>query len=59
MGPLTSIITAQGWVVACIAYKLKAGSLMASTAASTTGKYSGKHPAMTALIATLSTVAAP
>ena len=32
---------------------------MASTAANTTGKYSGKQPAITALIATRSTVADP
>ena len=32
---------------------------MACTAASTTGKYSGRHPAITALAATFSTVATP
>jgi hypothetical protein len=38
---------------------LNDGSHAASTAASTTGKYSGRHPAMTALIAIFSTVARP
>ena len=38
---------------------LKAGSSIASTAASTTGKYSGRQPAMTAFAAVFSTVASP
>ena len=59
MGPLIMTRGAHGWVVAWMAYKLKAGSLMASTAAIRTGKYSGRHPAITALTASFSTVAAP
>ena len=34
----------------------KAGSLIAATAVTTTGKYSGRHPAITALMATISAV---
>ena len=37
----------------------KAGSQIASTAAITTGRYSGRHPAITALMAIFSTVARP
>ena len=39
--------------------RLKAGSAIARTAASTTGRCSGRQPAMTALTATFSTVARP
>ena len=38
---------------------LKSGSSTHSTAASTTGRYSGRQPAITALAATFSTVASP
>ena len=58
-GPLTIVRGAQGWVVDCTPFKLKASSSSASTAASTTGRYSGRQPAITALIATASTVALP
>src|SRR5437867_3014491 len=57
-GPLTMTTGPTNIVVArtpCIA---KASSSTASTAASTTGRYSGLQPAITALIAIFSTVAA-
>ena len=59
MGPLIIRSGAHGWVVACIAYRLNAGSDMALNAAVITGKYSGRHPAITELIANFSMVAAP
>jgi hypothetical protein len=59
MGPLIIKSGAQGWVVAWIAYRLNAGSDMALNAAAIIGKYSGRQPAITALIANFSTVAAP
>ena len=40
-------------------WRLKRGSQAASTTARTTGKYSGRHPAITALTASFSTVARP
>ena len=40
-------------------YRLKAGSSSASTAVTTTGKYSGAQPAIVALTASFSTVAMP
>ena len=43
-------------VVACTPAMLKAGSIRALVAATTTGKYSGRQPAITALIATFSRV---
>ena len=46
-------------VVADTPCRSKASSHTASTAASTTGKYSGRQPAITALIAIFSTVARP
>src|SRR5688572_21558841 len=58
-GPLTISTGEQGWVVDCTANRLKAGSSTASTAVSTTGKYSGAQPAITALMARTSTVATP
>lgn len=39
--------------------RLCLGSKQASTAATTTGKYSGRHPAITELIASFSIVAIP
>ena len=59
MGPFTTISGATGWVVACTESRLKSGSASASMAARTTGKYSGRQPAMTALAAMRSTVASP
>ena len=43
-------------VLTVTAWRLCSGSSIASMVASTTGKYSGRHPAMTALMATFSTV---
>ena len=43
-GPFTTSSGAQGWVVLWIDARLKAGSSSARTAASTTGKYSGRQP---------------
>ena len=50
---------ATGLVVAWMPCRLKAGSATASTAAMRTGRYSGLHPAITALMAIFSTVAIP
>ncbi len=47
----------QGCVVVTIPARLKRGSSIMSSAVSTTGKCSGRQPAMTALAATASTVA--
>ena len=58
-GPLTIRSGATFSSVVCTPRRLKAGSSIASTAASTTGKYSGRQPAITALAATFSTVATP
>lgn len=57
-GPLTRKNGVSGRMPTSVASG-NAGSLIASTAARTTGKYSGRHPAMTALAATPRTVAAP
>ena len=59
IGPFTISHTAAGLVVAWMPCRLKAGSAIASVAAISTGRYSGSQPAMTALIAMRSTVAAP
>lgn len=56
IGPLTTITGAVGMVVASRPCTLKASVQAASTLASTTGRYSGVHPAITALIATFSTL---
>src|SRR5260370_28393642 len=56
-GPLTITSTAQGWVVVCTAYRLNGSWAAARIAARTTRMYSGRHPAITALTATFSTVA--
>ena len=58
-GPLTISSGAMQWVVPCISVRSKAGSHTARTAATTTGMWSGVQPAMTAAMATFSTVAAP
>ena len=59
IGPLTMTHTATGLVVACMPWRLNAGSATASVAAISTGRYSGSQPAITQLIAMRSTVAAP
>ena len=58
-GPDTITSGQHGWVVVTTPRRLKRSSSMASTAASTTSKCSGLHPAIAALAATTSTVAAP
>ena len=58
-GPLTMISGEHGCVVVCTACRLKTGSASASSAASTTGRYSGSAPASTAFTAARSTVAWP
>ena len=58
-GPLTTSSGATFSSVVCTPRRLNAGSRMACTAASTTGKYGGSQPAITALAATFSTVATP
>ena len=55
-GPLTTIIGPEKYVVASRPCMLNSSVQAASTAASTTGRYSGRQPAMTALTATFSTV---
>src|SRR5262247_326602 len=56
IGPLTTITGPTLIVVASTPWMLKASVQAASTAAITTGRYSGLQPAITALIATFSTV---
>ena len=58
-GPLRIRSGATASVVPETPTSAKAGSQIASTAAMTAGMYSGRQPAMTALIATFSTVARP
>ena len=55
-GPLTITTGPTGMVVASTPWALNSSVHAASTAASTTGRYSGRQPASTALIATFSTV---
>ena len=55
-GPLQTITGPTGIVVASTPWTLNSSLHTASTAASTHGRYSGLHPAITALIATFSTV---
>ena len=55
-GPLTMTTGPTGIVVASRPCMLNSSVHAASTAASTTGRYSGRHPAITALTATFSTV---
>ncbi len=59
IGPLTITSGDGAFVVADTPCRSNASSQIASIAASTTGRYSGRHPAMTALIAIFSTVARP
>jgi hypothetical protein len=59
IGPLTMTRSATASVVPDTPTSAKAGSQMASTAAITVGMYSGRQPAITALIAIFSTVARP
>ena len=56
-GPLTTMTGPTNQVVASTPCMLNSSVHTASTALKTTGRYSGRHPAMTALIATFSTVA--
>src|SRR3990172_2189929 len=58
-GPLITTSGAGALVVADTPCRSKASSHTASTAASTTGRYSGRQPAITAFTATFSTVARP
>ena len=55
-GPLTISSGAEPPVEAVEPWKLKPGSFMASKAATSTGKYSGLQPAMTAFTAAAWTV---
>ena len=55
-GPLTMMTGPTYIVVAMTPCRQKSSSSTASTAASSTGMYSGLQPAMTALMATFSTV---
>ena len=57
-GPLTIMSTAAPAVEVPGPWYAQRGSPMASTPATTTGKYSGRHPAMAALIAAFSAVTA-
>jgi hypothetical protein len=59
IGPLTISSGVTASVVPDTPSSAKPGSQIACTAASTTGMYSGRHPAMTALTAIRSTVARP
>ncbi len=56
MGPLTMITGVENQVVAISPCRVNFGTNAASKAPSTTGRYSGRQPAITALIATFSTV---
>ena len=55
-GPLATMTGPTGMVVASTPCMLNSSLQTASTAASTQGRYSGRHPAITALMATFSTV---
>ncbi len=59
IGPFTTMTVAAPIVVAVTPWTLNSSVQTASTAAITTGRYSGLHPAITALIAIFSTVAMP
>ena len=59
IGPLTTRRGATFSSVVCTPRMLNSGSMSAETAARTTGKCSGRQPAMTAFAATFSTVATP
>ena len=58
-GPLTTSSGVTFSSVVCTPRMLNSGSSTQATAASTTGRYSGRQPAITALAATFSTVARP
>src|SRR6202035_3919197 len=51
-GPLMTITWDGLLVVAQLVQQLATGSVRARTAATTVGRYSGRHPAITALMAT-------
>src|SRR4029453_2356611 len=55
IGPFTITTGPTGIVVASTPWMLNSSGQTASTAASTAGRYSGRQPAITALIATFST----
>src|SRR3984893_12188918 len=57
-GPLTITMSAAPPVLVAGPWSVNSGSPMASSAAPTTGKYSGRQPAMTALIAACHAVTA-
>src|SRR2546429_2314499 len=59
IGPPTITSGDGAFVVADTPWRSNASSHTASTAAITTGRYSGRQPAITALTATFSTVARP
>src|SRR5438034_673329 len=59
IGPFTTMSGAGALVVADTPCRSNASSHTASTAASTTGRYSGRQPAITAFTAIFSTVARP
>src|SRR5262249_61652215 len=59
IGPFTIRTGLAGFVVPWTPYRLNGLARMAFTAVTTTGKYSGLHPAMTALTAILAIVASP
>ena len=56
IGPLTTAHSAAPPVLVSTVCRLNAASNIASSAATTTGKYSGLQPAITALIAAFSSV---
>ena len=56
IGPLTTMAVPPGWVVIAVWKKRYSGAAIARIAASTTGKYSGRQPARTALTARLRTL---
>ena len=59
IGPFTTSSGLAMCVVACTPFRLKRVSHSASIAASTTGAYSGRQPAITMLIASTSRVRLP
>jgi hypothetical protein len=59
MGPFTTSSGLAMWVVACTPFRLNRASHSASIAASTTGAYSARQPAITILIASTSQVRLP
>ena len=56
IGPLTTAQRAAPPVLVSTVCRLNAGSNIASSAATTTGKYAGRQPAMTAFVAAFSIV---